>query len=229
MYKQQFDSYYETERKAQLNRLFHRSHAEAEEMSTIVLEQHKVTQAIRIIKKAAKEKGIQLKRPAAQAAMPVAPKPLKKRRVTPSTPNSAAQYPSTPVAGANLADIPEEAIPRDMWKERGPGVYVRSAHIHQPPPNLNNRQAKVLETELQTFGLKRSFVVNNATVSNAFDKLRADIVLLSNLQRIVKRKEDTANGSGHQPIMLKIPLHGINMQAQSSSSSAQGPVEMNTS
>ena len=76
---------------------------------------------------------------------------------------------------------------------RPTGTYLRSMQAAEPLQGLQARQAKALELELQKMGFPKNqtFLVPTDAVCNLFDKLRADIVTMTNVEKIVldKRKQ----------------------------------------
>jgi len=102
---------------------------------------------------------------------------------------SPSPLPASSLPQGGLAPVPDECVPRDMFKARGPGCYLRSSQITSPL-QLTSRQQKQLDSELSSLSFKKNNItVPTSAVCNTYDKLRMDIVTLHNLQRYVKKRE----------------------------------------
>lgn len=198
MFKYAYEQAHEVERKVQLGRLYERTRAEESQMASLVLENRRLSQAIRKLKKQQKDRDRHSRSRGPLTTMPKkgsssrTPASSAQGSSSSSSSSSSAAAAATPVvpSSGQMAPIPDSCYAKNVLKDRGYGCYLRST---QPRAGLQlgSRQQKQLDAALQElkFDKENPFKVPTEAVCLKFDKLRMDLVTMLNLRKYVEAKE----------------------------------------
>lgn len=185
-----YNEQYEAERKNELLKLYQRTQAQIDSMANIVLEHRKLNSQIKKIKSTAKEQKGELAKGGIKG-MDDKSKQKRKNKLPLSGvgPAGGAAGGGFPFTG-EMAPIPDHCVPGSgAFPEHKEPVYLRSTQLNAPL-NLNAKQSKSLEAELNAFNFKKAKeIIPTSPVCELYDKLRMDIVTLQNLQKYISERE----------------------------------------
>jgi len=204
MFKNMYDMRHEEERKDQLAKIFKRSKHEEREMAAYVLENRRLVQHLKKLKKTTKVtakkeakslKNAKKKQLPLAAGVEAASKSASSPAGASSVTDGAAAAVAEPVSSGfkpsgKLADIPESCLPKDLVKDRLTGCYLRSTSI-KSNIQVTGRLAKQLDAHLHELGYKeKSAPLQIPSKKNveAFDALRISLVTYINLSKHVSKK-----------------------------------------
>ncbi|XP_065834656.1 DNA methyltransferase 1-associated protein 1-like [Oscarella lobularis] len=207
-----FDAQHETDRKAQLERLYSRTQEQVQEEETLLGELKKIEQ-----RKREREK----KQQDLQKIIAAAENSEKQLHKTPKKVLHKKKVATPFLMGSSLTSIPEGApLPigepgsssASKALDKSGGVFVRSSKL-KIPSSVGQRKLKVIETLLDDFGINLT-PMPTEQVCTEFNEVRNDILLLLDLKAAVDSCEYELQTLRHRfeavtskPAKERLPAH----------------------